>query len=98
VNLSLGVDRGCQDLPSGALDDVAKVDACPGDRTSKPVRFAASGNSSSFERFFADIESTAHHFPHGRPEFLAELARSTKSMTRNSSVRRKVESFGVSGR
>jgi hypothetical protein len=32
-----------------------------------------SGNPAGFERFFADIETTARRLPYGSPEFFAEL-------------------------
>jgi hypothetical protein len=32
-----------------------------------------SGNPAGFERFIADIETTARHLSYGSPEFFAEL-------------------------
>jgi len=37
------------------------------------VRFLNSGNPAGFERFFADIETTARHFPYGSAQFFSEL-------------------------
>lgn len=44
-----------------------------GNHTKQAVHFLNSGNPAGFERFFADIETTARRLPYGSPEFFAEL-------------------------
>ena len=66
---------GCwHDLSPGALAVVPRgTPHAVANRSKQTVRFLNSGNLAGFERFFADIEMTARHFPYGSPKFLAEL-------------------------
>jgi quercetin dioxygenase-like cupin family protein len=72
--ISVWVDGGWHELPPGALAVVPRGTAhALGNRTKKAARFLNSGNPAGFERFFADIETTARHFAYGSPQFFAEL-------------------------
>jgi quercetin dioxygenase-like cupin family protein len=72
--ISVWVDGGWHDLPPGALAVVPRgTPHALGNRTKQAVRFLNSGNPAGFERFFADIETTARHFPYGSPQFFSEL-------------------------
>jgi uncharacterized RmlC-like cupin family protein len=74
--LSMWVGGHWQELPVGAMAAMPRgIPHALGNRTKQPVRFLASGDPAGFERFFADIETTAHHFSYASPEFLAELAK-----------------------
>jgi mannose-6-phosphate isomerase-like protein (cupin superfamily) len=74
--LSLWMDGRWQDLPAGTVATMPRrVPHALGNRSKQPVRFLASGNPAGFERFFADLETTARHLPYGSPEFLVELAK-----------------------
>jgi quercetin dioxygenase-like cupin family protein len=72
--VSLWVDGSWHDLPPGALAVVPRgTPHALWNRSKEPVHFLNSGNPAGFERFFADIEMTGHHFPYGSREFFAEL-------------------------
>jgi quercetin dioxygenase-like cupin family protein len=72
--ISVWVDGGWHDLPPGALAVVPRgTPHALGNRTKQAVHFLNSGNPAGFERFFADIETTARRLPYGSPEFFAEL-------------------------
>jgi quercetin dioxygenase-like cupin family protein len=72
--ISVWVDGSWHDLPPGALAVVPRgTPHALGNRTNQAVRFLNSGNPAGFERFFADVETTARHSPYGSPEFLAEV-------------------------
>jgi quercetin dioxygenase-like cupin family protein len=72
--VSVWVDGSWHDLAPGALAIVPRgTPHALGNHTKQTVRFLNSGNPAGFERFFADIETTARHLPYGSPEFFAEL-------------------------
>jgi uncharacterized cupin superfamily protein len=72
--VSLWLDGNWQDLPPGAVGEVPRgVPHALGNRSQQPVRHLVAGNPAGFEKFFADIETTARRLPYGSPEFLAEL-------------------------
>ena len=72
--LSAWLDGRWQELPAGSVAVMPpRTPHALGNRSPRPVRFLASGNPAGFERFFADIESLARHFPYGSKEFLDEL-------------------------
>lgn len=74
--LSVWLDGRWQELPPGALAIAPHgVPHALGNRSKHPVRFLVSGEPAGFERFFADIETTAHLFSYGSPEFLVALAK-----------------------
>ena len=62
--VSVWVAGSWHDLPPGALAVVPRgTPHALGNRTKQAVHFLNSGNPAGFERFFADIETTARHFP-----------------------------------
>ena len=72
--ISVWVDGSWHELPPGALAVVPRgTPHALGNHTKQAVRFLNSGNPAGFERFFAEIETTAHHLPYGSLEFFAEL-------------------------
>jgi uncharacterized cupin superfamily protein len=72
--VSLWVDQGWRDLPTGSVAEVRRgTPHALGNRSSSPIRFLASGNPAGFERFFADIEALARRLPYGNPQFFDEL-------------------------
>jgi quercetin dioxygenase-like cupin family protein len=74
--LSAWVDDHWSDLPAGAVAIMPRgAQHALGNRSQQSMRYLAAGNPAGFERFFADIETTARHYPYGSPEFLAELTK-----------------------
>jgi quercetin dioxygenase-like cupin family protein len=72
--LSVWIEDRWQELPAGSVAAVPRgVHHALGNRSSKNVRFLASGNPAGFERYFADIEEIARRLSYASPEFLAEL-------------------------
>lgn len=72
--ISLWMDGRWHDLPPGALAMVPRgTPHALWNRSQQSAHFLNSGNPAGYERFFADIETTAHQSRYGTPEFFAEL-------------------------